>query len=349
MKRTKKLIAFILSAIMICAVLTGCGSGGNQQSSADAQPAEHKVTDMAGREVVIPAEINTVGTFGAVGVINTFVELMGYGDAICNNMPERFTKTDKWAFQYKLAPGIAECPVFESAEEVDIETVLSVNPDLCIVMSEDYLNVLEEQGLTTVLIQWNGVEDVKECVSLLGDIFGAEDIAEDYNAYFDEIVEKAEGLTAELSEDEKKTVLYGSVLEYTQPHAIAEWWIEKAGGISVTNADGQSKKEYTAEDLLGWNPDVMFITSGKDKADMAAHDVIGQTSAVKNDSVYAVPTVAHTWGNRTPEQPLTVLWALNKLYPELYSEADLSDDISYFYSHFFNYEMSSEEIAKIIG
>ena len=65
--------------------------------------------------------------------------------------------------------------------------------------------------------------------------------------------------------------------------------------------------------------------------------------------MYVVPTVAHVWGNRTVEQPLTVLWAMNKMYSELYAEDELAEDITYFYEHFFNYKMSDAEVDAIIN
>ena len=65
--------------------------------------------------------------------------------------------------------------------------------------------------------------------------------------------------------------------------------------------------------------------------------------------MYLVPTVAHVWGNRTGEQPLTILWTINKCYPELLPAEQLAEDIHYFYEHFFLYDMSDEQIAEIIG
>ena len=345
----KKLLALFLSIMMVMTFVTGCGSSTDVSSSVE-QATEHVVTDMAGREVTIPADVEKIGTFGSIGVINAFVELMGEGDKICNEMSENFTKSDKWAYQYKFAPQLKECPVFEVGGEVDIETVLATAPDVCIVMSQDLVDTLEAQGLTVVYIEWNSVDDVKDCVNLLGEVFGKEDVAEDYCDYFDKMVAKANDVTKDLADADKKTVVYGNILEYTQPHSIAEWWIAQAGGISVTD-DGREdgSREYTAEDLLGWNPEYMFISSASDKAEIEADTVLSQIQAVKDGNIYAVPTVAHVWGNRTPEQPLTVLWATNKLYPDLYTEDELSEDIAYFYSHFYNYEMSDDEIDGIIN
>ena len=105
--------------------------------------------------------------------------------------------------------------------------------------------------------------------------------------------------------------------------------------------------EYTMEQLLDWNPEVIFSSNSK-VDEIYADANIADLAAVKEGKIYVVPTVAHVWGNRTVEQPLTVMWAMNKLYPELYTEEELAEDIKYFYSHFFCYDMTDDEVNGII-
>lgn len=307
------------------------------------------VTDMVDREVTIPNEVTSIATFGSVGVLNAFVECMGKGDLIVNQMPENFTKNDKWAMQYKFAPQIADGPVLETADGVDIEATLLLNPDLCITMTEATAQQLEENGLACIVLQWADTEDVKTAVNLMGQVLDVEDRAEAYNEYFDEMVQKAADCTADLSEDERLRVIYGNVESLSNPHIISEWWIAAAGGISVTaEAHTENSLEYTLEDLLLWDPQVIFSTSSD--TDAIYDDAnIAEVAAVKNGNVYVVPTVAHVWGNRTVEQPLTVMWAMNRMYPELYSDEELAEDIKYFYSEFFKYDMTDEEVDGIIN
>lgn len=86
----KKLLSLLFAAVMLLTMLCGCVPAG---ASA---PETRTVTDMAGREVTLPAEIDSTATFGACGVLNAFVELMGGGSKICNNMSPSFTKSAKW-------------------------------------------------------------------------------------------------------------------------------------------------------------------------------------------------------------------------------------------------------------
>lgn len=385
----KRLTALGLSAALAASALTGCGSSAAETTAAEttaseaasesasetAAAAESKaegsaeaaettaadsakgdtvtVTDMAGRTVTLPAEINSIATFGSIGVINAFVELMGDGDKIANDMTSKFSNSDKWAMQYQFAPQMKGEPVLEGPDgELKMEEILKLNPDLCLVMSKDYIEPLESNGLNVVYFNWKKTEDVKTAVTLMGGALGKEDVAADYLSYFDNMVAEAGEKTATLTDETKKKVLYGNIDKLTQPHVIAEWWIKTAGGISVTkdawDAEG-NQCVYTQEDLLKWNPDVMLTTDEGMKDTLKADSLYSDITAIKDDAIYTVPTVAHVWGNRTVEQPLTVFWTMHKLYPELETKEELAEKISYFYDHFFKTQLSDEQINTIIG
>ncbi|QKF07067.1 ABC transporter substrate-binding protein [Berryella wangjianweii] len=354
--RAKKVVSAIVSVALVgvlgCAGLAGCTSSGTAASNTNApaaQPATHTVTDMAGRSVELPTKVTSVATFGSVGVLNAFVECLGAGSLIVNQMPANFTKNDKWAMQYKFAPQIANGPVLETADGVDMEAVMKLNPDVCITMTKETAEQLEQNGVKCIVLNWNNTDDVKTAVTLMGEVLGKQDIAADYNKYFDTMVEKAANITKDIPEADRASVIYGDVETLTNPHIISEWWISAAGGNSVTaDAHRKNSLKYTLEDLLAWQPQVIFSSNTK-TSDIYADEKIAQLPAIQNKKVYVVPTVAHVWGNRTVEQPLTVMWAMNKMYPDKYTKAELSSDISYFYERFFNYKMSDDEIKKIIG
>jgi iron complex transport system substrate-binding protein len=207
----------------------------------------------------VPSPVASVATFGSVGVFNAFVECMGKGDLIVNEMPANFTKNDRWAYQYKFAPQIADGPVVETADGIDVEATMALDPDLCVTMTAEYAEQLQQAGLAAVVLKWDDPEDVKDAVTLMGKLLDAEGVAEDYNGYFDATVAKAAERTASLRErDERVACIYGDVESLTNPHVISEWWIEAAGGRSVTReAHEKNSLEYTLEELLAWQPEVI--------------------------------------------------------------------------------------------
>jgi iron complex transport system substrate-binding protein len=93
----------------------------------------------------------------------------------------------------------------------------------------------------------------------------------------------------------------------------------------------------------------VMITSDPMADEIKAESRMKDIAAVKDNAIYLVPTVAHVWGNRTPEQPLTIMWAMHKLYPEIMTQDMLSEEIKYFYSHFFKTDLTDQQVAEIIG
>jgi iron complex transport system substrate-binding protein len=352
MKSITKIMALLMVMLFIIPCFSGCTQNKTTGTSGS---TERTVTDMAGRTVTLPAEINKIGTFGAIGVLNTFVETMGAGDKICNEGSPSFVKSPSWSkYQYLFAPQLPNCLPFQGADsEVLMENVLSVKPDLCLTMDSAMTAQLEAQGLTVIQLSWTKTEDVKQCITLLGEVLNKQDVAKDYLSYFDDMVAKADKLTKNIPEANKKKVVYGTISQFTQPHIIAEWWIPEAGGISVTSASRTATTgetlTYTMEDLLQWNPDVMIVTDKSEKEKILADERFAGLTAVTNNAIYVMPRVAHVWGNRTTEQPLTIMWTMNKLYPDIKSNKDLAEDIKYFYSHFLKYDFTDAQIQEIIG
>lgn len=312
----------------------------------DLEGGRRLVTDMNGNRVEIPGTVESVATFGAVGVLNAFVECLGKGSLIASGLPNQFAK-GKWDMQYRFAPQLKDAPVLETADGVDLEATMALAPDLAVTMMQDIADQLNQNGIPCIVLQWDNTEDVKDAVALMGEVLGAQEVAGEYAAYFDETVERAAEIVEGI-EGERVAVLYGDVESLKNPHIISEWWIEAAGGRSVTKEKHvKGSLEYTMEELLAWQPEVIFSSNTNIDEILSDANLAG-IPAIEQGRVYAVPTVAHVWGNRTVEQPLTILWALNKMYPDLYGEDELATDIACFYKTFFATELTGEEVAGII-
>lgn len=368
----KKILALLLAVCMLASVLAGCtgqtDEGGatsptpaQQTENAEQEkepeqtpeaPAERTVVDSGGAEVTVPAEVKTVMTFGSVGVINTLIETLGCGWMIANDMGPRFSENPMWHYQYDFAPQMAELPRYEDQSgEIDIESVVAADPDLVVVMQANTAETLRNAGLNVLYIDYgNGkTSDVlTDSMNILGEALGVPEKAQEYSDYIDDMVAKIADVTSSLQESDKKKVLYGNIAQYMNPHILIEWVIPAAGGISCTGDIHEAGSvQFTAEDVVKWNPDViMMITDNS--ADLKADEQINSVNAIANDQMFVFPTVGH-FLTGSSEAPLGILWLTYHLYPELYTYDELAADISYFYNTFFGYDMSDDEIDAIIN
>lgn len=310
--------------------------------------AERMITDMAGRAVSIPDKVTRVGTIGPVPVLNSFVFAIGAADTIVNNLPPRLSGP-RWHFQYVVAPELARRPVIQTGQGPNIEGVVEASPDLVLTMDKPTIDVVERAHIPVLYLSWQKPEDVKTVMRLLGDVYDRKEAAESYDRYFDATIEKVRQRTGALPDAERPRVLYADFKRLTQPHKIAEWWIGKAGGRSVTD-DGRIGEafNFSLEQVLLWNPEVLIVTSDRDIAAIYGDKRLDNVAAVKNKRVYAIPMGVHVWGNRTVEQPLTVLWAAKIIHPELFADMTMEDEVRSFYAKFFKTELSDEDLRVIL-
>lgn len=314
-----------------------------------APPATRTVTDMAGRSVTVPWAVKRVATSGSVPVLNSFLFAVGAGDRIVSGLPP-FAQNPRWDFQNTFAPQLAGSPQVDTADRTpNLEAFLSVEPDVTFTFDAAAAETLARAGLAVVVLKWQEPEDVKKVMSLVGEVLDVKERAAAYVKYFDETLARVASIAAKVPDAQKPRVLYLSPQNYSQPHLIAEWWITQAGGVSVTN-DGRSAESLTfnVEQILKWDPDVILVPQLADVQRVYNDALLAGVKAVAARKVYPLPIVAHTWGNRTSEQPLTVLWAAKTINPDAFSGVDLRTELDRFYRDIFHHPLSAADIDNIL-
>jgi iron complex transport system substrate-binding protein len=314
-----------------------------------ARAAERGVVDMAGRKVRLPAKIGRTVTLGSLPVINSFVYAMAEGGTIVNGLAD-FARAH-WKYQTVFAPGIAGRPTMQQPNrEPNVEAILLAKPDVVLTMHREHVDTLASRGVPVVFLSWQQPEDVKECMTVLGQVYGKAERAVRYQRYFDETLARVAAALAPVAKDQRPTVLYFQPSTLTQPRLIAEWWIPAAGGVSVTD-DGRTaeSRTFSLEQLVKWDPDILIVTEPKDVERVRTDRVFSQLKAVRSGKVYVVPVGAHTWSNRTAEQPLTVLWAVETFHPRRLKDLDLAAETKRFYRDFFDHVLADAAIAEILS
>ncbi|QKG29957.1 ABC transporter substrate-binding protein [Campylobacter sp. RM16187] len=310
-----------------------------------------KIKDFADREVELPTKIEKIVTLGSVGVLNCFVFAMDEGDKIANALPPRFSKTDRWKYHLKFNPELKTKPVVEDAESsIIMEELLKVNPDVIFTMNKKQAQDAEAKGLKAVVLTWKNASDAKDVVNLLGEIFNKPQRAQKYTQYFDDMLQKINNAVSKVSQDKRVTALNTTLKRLALGHIIGEWWIEQAGGVSVSKDIRISESQnYSLEQLLVWDPDFLLVQTKADKEFAYSDARFKNLKAVKNNKVFVTPVFGHVWANRTMEQPLTVLWAAKLFYPDAMKDISLKYELKKFSKEFFSYELSDEECDEILG
>jgi len=304
------------------------------------------ILDMDGRSVTLPDKISRIVTIGPVPVLNGFLFAFGRQQAIANGLPRELARK----YQFVFAPELSTRPVVQSSAGLAVEDLVALRPDLVLSMDRSATDKLSALGLPAVLLKWREPDDVKTLMGLLGDILDERKIAEDYIRYFDATLARIGATLGPVDDAKRPRVLYVNYRRLTQPHKIAEWWIARAGGRSVT--DDQRTEEsvtFSLEQMIAWNPDVLIVPDRAEVELVKAEPRLRDVSAVRSGRVHVAPGGAHLWANRTIEQPLTVLWAASILYPEKFAHAALESEMRSFYDRFFHVSLSKEQIDEILA
>ena len=308
------------------------------------------VTDMAGRQVRLPAEIRRIATLNSVPVINSLVLGLGQGEKIINGMPD-YASTARYKYARLFTPSIVGKPnVLGSGREPNIEALLAAAPDVAFTMDRPTVDVLERNGIPVIFLSWRQPEDIARVMRLMGDVLNASAIANDYLKYFNSVYERVNRGVFTVPRQQRPRVLYCNLQRLTQDQLIGEWWIEKAGGISVTN-NGRTTESFpfSLEQMFAWDPDILVVATPEDVKELRSDRRFASLKAVKSNKVYVAPIGAHLWTNRTIEQPLTLLWAAHTFLPSVFATTDLVKETQSFYTRFFHVTLTADQAREILS
>ncbi len=307
------------------------------------------VTDMAGRQVALPAQINKIATIGAVPVINSLVFAFGDGDKIVNGLPD-FARKPQWKYQTIFDPRIANEPQLQDANNApNIEEVLKAAPDVVLTLDRPTVDTLGQRGIPAIYLAWQ-TDNLKQAMTILGQVLNKPAQADAYTKYFDTTLARVNNVIGTVPMESRPKVLYVNLKTLSQPQLIGEWWIRQAGGISVTDNGRMTESiTFSAEQVLAWNPDIVIVSDPADVEGIKADPRFKTLKAVMSGKVYLAPIGAHLWANRTIEQPLGVLWAAKLFYPERFTDVDLTGETKSFYHTFFGFDLSDAQVAEILS
>lgn len=319
--------------------------------------AKRTITDQLGRTVTLPDKIEravilqhqTLDIVIQLGAVDKVVGIL-----------------EKWQ---KYLPGAAKCiktidsmPTPGGLKSVNMEALLTLNPDIVFVTHyapKDMIDQISGVNIPVVAITLYAAEyeeasklnpelkdankayneGLKEGIEIIAEIFSkqkqGEKLVEIINTNQNTLkshlgtIEEAKRVRCYMARSNLRTYGRG---KYTSVI------MERAGGTNVAAAEIVGFKEVTMEDILRWNPEVIFIQwrHRAAKEQLVNDPAWKEVSAVKNGKVYICPEYVKPWGHPLPESmALGELWMASTLYPEKFKKFDLSSLVQTYYKDFY--------------
>lgn len=228
--------------------------GGVLLFQASLAQAARTVTDLAGRTVEIPMEVERV-VLGESRYIPALAILEGERvvDRLAGFLPD-FEKTDPAGYAQYLErfPELADIPRVghASADSFSLESVLSMGADLAIFSVEGHgpgarnselIERLERAGVAVVFIDFrqNPLRNTPKSMAVLGEVLGRRDEASTFNDFYRTELGRVTDAVAEIPREQWPTIflhsrvgLHDSCCE-TMVHGMMGLFIEAAGGINI--------------------------------------------------------------------------------------------------------------------
>ncbi|MDO4868793.1 MAG: ABC transporter substrate-binding protein [Bacillota bacterium] len=360
-KKTVRIMVSLMTALVLglTVLFTGCGNDGE----ADYDPLEGVNTitfrDDCGREVEIPETITKAAPSGSVAqmVLMTIApeSLVGLSASPSTDQLDYFPEST-W-----------ELPTFGqfygSKANLNMEALIAAQPQVIIDIGDkkathkaDMDKIQEQTGIPTIFIE-TSLDKMPKAYRTLGKLFGKEEKGEELAAYIEDTVSYAAKQAATVSDNERKTVYYGtgaSGLDCNADGSVQADVIDLIGasnavvGMDVSDKGGGTL--VNMEQLYKFDPDVIIVTLD------GIYDVIdegdaswAELTAVKNGDYYEIPGIPYCWMSGPPSvnRVLGIWWLGNLVYPEKY-DYDMVAKAQEYYKLFFDYDLSDDEAKAML-
>jgi len=350
-----KVASLLVSVSLLASMLVGCTT---QQE----EPATTRtITDMLGRMVEIPIEVNSVvGTSPPTTMLIYMLasdKLMGWN----------FKLSEEEA-QY-MPPKYRSLPVvggWFGKQSGNYENFISMSPDVVFegfTAEGDPISGIDERQQKFGEIPVVAVESTADAtayeasIRFLGDVLGEEGKATELISFYNEVMDYVTARVAQIPKSGKRKVYYaegpkGLMTDPTgSPHSQL---IEVCGGVNIAECPlkgGKGMAEVSIEQVLRWDPDVIIAGDSTFYENVFSDPLWQNMKAVKNHEVYLTPHDPFCWFDRPPgvNRIIGIPWTAKFLYPEKFEDLDLESKTREFYAKFYYYDLSDEEFSRLVN
>lgn len=352
MRKFNQVITLLLIATLLASVLVGC-SGNQEANDKDVRT----VVDIAGRTVELPAQVDSIVTVfppttAMVFAIDGGKHLVGVDAA---NVENKVLKDIDPEFKNVTNIG-------HQFQGINKEELLELKPDVVFasVMNREKTMKDIEELCPVVYVDVNTIEDLNKSMLIMGKALNKEARAQELVSYYESRMDNIKNIASQVPENEKRHVYMTShsILKTCTAASIEDFILTVGGGINAASeinlgsgTVGELYPEITAEQLLEWNPDVIFINTycSSDTKDKIFSDPrFADITAVKNKQVFQMPGYVFCWYIGVPESILGMEWTLYKLHPDKIN-FEMEKEVKNFYLKFYQLDMPDSKIKELIG
>ena len=344
----------LVACLVLVAAISCFGCGGND---APKQAAEGiTVTDCAGREVVVPDEVDSIACLYAYS--GHVCVLLGCEDKI--SAVVQGLKRDH--LMERKVEGLADIPSPYNKGAINVEELLAVGPDLVflrkdVLQNSGELEKLDATGIPYLVVDYETADDQVRSIEMMGESLGCSERAKAYTEYYRSTFDMVRERVARVPESERKTVFH-SINEAVRtdiPGTLSYEVLDAAGCKNVVSSADELKLDgdkgnATVEQIYVWDPDVILVNEPTATEYFLTDAKFSGLRAVREGRVYQLPVGISRWAHPgSVESPIAALYIAKLLYPEQFEDIDMAEETRDFYKRFFDIDLSDEDVESILS
>lgn len=323
------------------------------------------ITDMANRTLTVPSPVNHVLATSPTTTI--MVYMIAPEKLLAFNYQTTAEEQAYMPDQYKRLPSVGGQ---YGSQTADYEQFISMNPDVIFDSvttsdspSEDASTVATlnavQQKLGSIpdvgVADTSNVTTFSSSIDFLGKILGNPDQAKKLNDFNSKVQNEVKNGVSNIPDSQKVTVYYArsSTGLQTSPSGSSHTQlIELCGGKNIINAQtgGEGMISVSMEQVLKGNPDVIITSDPTFYANVYKTSSWSGITAVKNKRVYLAPQGPFKWFGQPDgaNMIIGIPWTAKLLYPDKFKSLDLKGEVKEFYSEFYHYDLSDDNVTKLL-
>ncbi|NLH80482.1 MAG: ABC transporter substrate-binding protein [Phyllobacteriaceae bacterium] len=297
-------------------------------------------TDKSGRSITLKAPVERAVLFETYELLPA----LGAWDRVVGLSRHAFENDLLRATQPGLRERIADVG---GMADMNVEYLLTLHPDVIIGwgLSSQAITFLEAKGIPVVLLDPQSVEDLEETLRIEGVLFGASERADRTIAAMKTIIDGVSERTRRIPDHERRVGLWmmGKPTVVGARRSVAARALEIAGMRNAAASEDRPWVEVSAERILAWKPDVVFICGS---ARFEVRDILEAVQwrslpAVRDGAIWKTPR----WSSWSPRLAPMILWMASKAYPAMFDDAEVASAIDHFFRDV--YGISYSQVAPL--
>jgi iron complex transport system substrate-binding protein len=322
--------------------------------------------DHAGNTVTVPTQIDRIVVADIYPLPSVLSIFFDSAEKIVGMAPTSLSAAQN-SLLSELYPEILDVETdFIDGTSINIEEIIALEPDVVFygAGSTAIYEELQNAGIPAVGISaskwdYDAIETLNNWIDLLGQIFPENDKTEICTEYSNEIYDMVQERVSTLSDEERAEVFFlfqysDASISTSGKHFFGQWWADAIGAINVgEELETDNSTVVSMEQIYDWNPSVIFMTNfNTSQPEDLYNNTVGTydwsgIAAVENQQVYKMPLGMYRSYTPGIDTPITLMWLAKTVYPDLFEDIDITEEVKSYYSEVFGVTLTDEQAEMI--